>query len=504
MMRFNRIIGQFWYKDLLILCSLIYLPLNVAAQENANILDGVTTVFESSTTVSDGDFAPLWLSSNRYGLVSVEPNSNYERAALFRPYETDSLRQWKYGYGLDVALCFNHTSSVSVQQAYFDVVYKKMKLTVGAKQQPIDLRNNRLTSGGLGIGINARPIPQVRLASDYFSVPGTQQWWKMRFRGSYGITTDGGWQKRYAASGVRYTSNVLYHEKALYWKFGREDKFPLTYEIGIQMATQFGGTSYNVTGRNHKEPTTLKHDQSIEAFWDAFVAGGSDVTDGTEKNTAGNHFGSYNMALTYNADTWKARAYFERYFDDQSMLTVQYGIYDHLLGAEIELPKNPYVSNIVVEHISTKDQSGAVYHDQSPTIPDKMNGRDNYYNHHIYTGNQHWGMAMGHPLITSPIYNDNGHIVFRNNRIKAWHLGLSGEPTKELSWRALLTFTENWGTYAKPFDDVLTQNSFFVEVGYSPKRFKGWTAMLGCALDDGDVIGNSFGGQFTLRKSFNL
>ncbi len=503
MMRFNRIIGR-WRKNLFILYALIYFPLNVAAQEKANILDGVTAVLESSTTVGGGDFAPLWLSSNRYGLASVKPNSNYERASLFRPYETDSVRQWKYGYGFDVALCFNHTASVVVQQAYFDVVYKKMTLTVGAKQQPIDLRNNRLTSGGLGIGINARPIPQVRLASDYFSVPGTRQWWKIRFRGSYGMTTDGGWQEEFVAPEKRYTSNVLYHEKAIYWKFGREDKFPLTFEIGLQMATQFGGTSYNVIGRNHRHPTTLEHDQGIGAFWDAFVAGGSDPTDGTELNTAGNHLGSYNMALTYKADTWKARGYFERYFDDQSMLTVQYGIYDHLLGAEVELPKNPYVSNIVVEHISTKDQSGAVYHDQSATIPDKMNGRDNYYNHNIYSGWQHWGMTLGNPLITSPIYNEDGIIEFYNNRIKAWHLGLSGEPTTELSWRALLTFTENWGTYAIPFDDVLTQNSLFVEVGYAPKRFKGWSALLGLAADNGDVIGNSFGGQLTLRKTFSL
>ncbi len=490
--------------NLLLFCGLLCSSMNVGAQNKQNLLQGAKVELESSTTLSDGDFSPLWLSGNRYGLVSVEPNSNYERVSLVRPYTADSQRQWKLGYGVDLALCFNHTSSVAVQQAYFDVVYKKMTLTVGAKQHPIDLRNNQLTSGGMGMGINARPIPQVRLTSDYFSVPGTRQWWKMRFRGSYGMTTDGGWQKDFVSTGKKYTSNVLYHEKALYWKFGREDKFPLTFEIGIQMAAQFGGTSYNVTGRNHREPTKLKHDQGFGAFWDAFVAGGGDATDGTEKNTAGNHLGSYNMALTYNADKWKARAYFERYFEDQSMLTVQYGIYDHLLGAEVELPENPFVSNIVVEHISTKDQSGAVYHDQSATIPDKMNGRDNYYNHNIYSGWQHWGMSLGHPLITSPIYNGKGEITFRNNRIKAWHIGLSGHPTDWLTWRAMLTFTENWGTYMQPFDDVLRQNSFFAEIGYSPKRFKGWDAKVGFAVDNGDVLGNSFGGQFTLRKSFSL
>ncbi len=493
-------------KAVLYLCvgSALMLCANGVRAQEGGLLDGAELRLESSTVVSDGDFAPLWLSGNRYGLVSVEPNSNYERVSFLRSTANDSLRRWRYGYGLDVALCFNHTSDFVIQQAYVDVVYKKLTLTVGAKEQPIDLRNNRLTSGGLGIGINARPIPQVRLSSDYISVPGTDKWWKIRFRGSYGMTTDASWQEEFVAPKARYTNNTLYHEKALYWKFGREDKFPLTYEIGIQMATQFGGTSYNVVGRNHHQETTIKHNQDFGAFWDAFVAGGSDATDGTELNTAGNHLGSYNMALTYNADDWMARAYFERFFEDQSMLTLQYGIYDHLLGLEVELPKNRFVSSVVLEHMSTKDQSGAVYHDQTASIPDKMNGRDNYYNHNIYSGWQHWGMALGHPLITSPIYNSNHSIMFYNNRVKAWHLGLCGEPTDELNWRAMVTLSENWGTYARPFDDVLKQNHFLLEVGYAPKCMKGWSAALACALDKGDVTGDSFGGQLTVRKTFSI
>jgi hypothetical protein len=490
-----------YYVCVLLSCACVV----AKAQEKENtLLNGLNLNIESSTVVSNGDFAPFWLSSNRYGLTSVEANSNYERISLFRHYSNDSLRTWKIGYGLDVAIGVNSNYDYIVQQAYADVVYKKIKLTVGAKQHPIDLRNNRLTSGGLGIGINAHPVPQVRIEADYFSMPGTNQWWKIRFRGSYGMTTDGRWQEDFHAAKSRYTTNTLYHEKALYWKFGKENKFPMTFEIGLQMATQFGGTTYNVTGRGFDGLHTMEHSQGLQAFWDATFASGSDATDGVDKNTAGNHFGSYNMALEYKAEKWGARAYFERTFDDQSMLTVQYGIYDHLLGLEVNLPKNRLVSSVVLEHISTTDQSGAVYHDKTVNLPDKMNGRDDYYNHLLYTGNQHWGMTMGNPLLTSPIYNSNKHIYFYNNRVKAWHLGFSGEPTSEIAYRALLTFTRNWGTYKFPFDDILRQNYMMAEVTYSPKRLKGVSATLGCAYDDGDVLGNSFGGQFTLRKTFNF
>ena len=493
------------FKISCLIFNILLLPMPVLAQSDGpGIFDKMKLSVESSTIVSSGDYAPLWLSSNKYGLSSVEPSSNYERVSLMRGTENDSLKSWRWGYGLDLAVCFNSTSNFVVQQAYVDLVYKKLKLTAGAKEQPIDLRNNQLTSGGLGIGINARPIPQLRLESDYFSVPGTNHWWKMKFRGSYGMTTDGSWQKDFHADSSRYTNNVLYHEKALYWKFGREEKFSLTFEIGLQMATMFGGTSYNVSGRGHHGLNNIKHENGFSAFWDAFVAGGNDVTDGVDRNTAGNHLGSYNMALSYVFPEWKARAYFERYFEDQSMLTLQYGIYDHLLGFEVELPKNPFVNSFVLEHISTKDQSGAVYHDKTASMPDKMNGRDNYYYHLLYTGWQHWGMALGHPLITSPIYNENNVINFHNNRIMAWHFGLNGQPTDEFAYRVLLTFTENWGTYITPFDDVLKQNSYLFEVSYQPKRFIGWSATLALAYDDGEVLGNSFGGQLRLRKTFNL
>ena len=189
--------------------------------------------------------------------------------------------------------------------------------------------------------------------------------------------------------------------------------------------------------------------------------GSEDVTDGMHPNAAGNTVGSYNIALTWTEDDWRLRAYFERVFEDQSMLTVQYGIFDHLLGLDLKLPDNPYVSNIVVEHMSTKDQAGPVYHDATTNIPESYTGIDNYYNHHLFTGWQHWGMAIGHPLITSPLYNDDNIITFRNNRIRALHIGVDGQPSERLTWRALATFTRNWGTYAKPFDDVISQNHFF-------------------------------------------
>lgn len=471
------------------------------------LTDGLGLDISLSGTASHGDYAPLWLSSNHYGLPSTESCSAYERLQLQRPIATDSLRKWRIGYALDIALLQNNVSDFTIQQAYVEAAWKKLHLTVGAKEQPIDLRNQELTSGGLSIGNNARPIPQVRGEADYFSIPLTNHWWKWRGRISFGRMTDDNWVEDHTTGTHSYTTGTLYHEKALYWKFGREDKFPLTFEIGLQMATEFGGTTYNATGRGYDEPTTLKHDSGIGAFVDALLARGGDETDGTEKNTAGNHLGSYNMALTWQDEGWMARAYFERYFEDQSMLTLQYGIRDHLIGFEFSLrqPVAP-VRGIVIEHLSTYDQSGAVYHDATSTLPEKMNGRDNYYNHLLYNGWQHWGQTLGHPFLTSPVYtvDENGQVSFCNNRVKAWHVALDGQPTAELYYKVKASFTRNWGTYSSPYADALRQQYYLAEVRYAPRRAHGLRIGLAVGYDHGQVIGENFGATLTLSQHFAL
>lgn len=486
---------------------------SVFAQNSAS---GLTLDVEAQGTAATGDYAPLWLSSNRYGMGGVKNLNGYERVSVMRNEQNDSTRNWRLGYGLDVAVQEGSTSTFFVQQAFASIAYKKARLTVGSKEIPLDIKNLELTSGDLSMGINAHPIPQIRLDINYFSIPFTQQWWKWKISGAYGMTTDGNWQESFSAGTTnRYTNNHLYHEKRIYWKFGKEDfeKFPLTAEVGIRMATQFGGTTYHARGRNVYDET-VKHSSDFNAFWHATTWGGSDETDGTEKNVAGNQLGSYMIALTWTNKDWYVKAYAERYFEDQSMITFQYGVLDHMIGLEGKLPKNKFVSNIVVEQMSTRDQSGAVYHDQSANIPDKMNGRDNYYNHNLYSGWQHWGMGIGNPLLTSPIYNEKGHpsaiyetkgnVFFFNNRIKAWHIGLSGDPREDIHWRMLLSFTENWGTYDFPYKKKELQQYCMAEVTYSPEWAKGWSGKLAVAYDHGGVIGNSFGSQITVHKSFNL
>lgn len=467
---------------------------------------------EVSATAASGQWAPLWLSSNRQGTVAVTRRSAYERLgaslSTILGHTADTARQWHVEAGADVLLAQGDEYDFFVHQLYASLTWRKATLTIGQREREIDLRNNLLTSGGLSQGINAQPLPEVLLSVDYFSVPATRGWWKIRGRIGYGRTTDGAWQEQFVGveSGRRYTSNTLYHEKAMYWRFGREEHFPLTFEIGLQMMTQFGGTTYNATGRNYDDASVpMRHPENLSAFWHALWPVGSfDPTDGVNPNSAGNTFGSYNMAATWHGRGWQCRAYFERMFEDQSMLTTQYGIYDHLLGLDIALPKNPYVSAVAIEHLSTTDQAGPLYHDATHNMPESYTGRDNYYNHGLYTGWQNWGRAMGTPLLTSPIYNSGHELRFQNNRVRAWHVGLTGSPAQWITWRALATWTTNRGTYDVPFADIVKQQHYLAEATATPQFARDWRLTLAVGLDHGSLLGNSLGFTMTLRRTLNL
>ena len=45
---------------------------------------------------------------------------------------------------------------------------------------------------------------------------------------------------------------------------------------------------------------------------------------------------------------------------------------------------------------------------EHPNIPDHTAGRDDFYNHLVYSSWQHWGQVMGNPLYLSPQYNKSG------------------------------------------------------------------------------------------------
>lgn len=454
-------------------------------------------------TAGGGDNAPFWFTSNRYGLGPVGNNTVQARAYIKRDAEADSLRFWRVGYGADVAAGYGGESEFNIQQLYIDAQWQMIRLSIGQKERPSELKNAELSTGGMTLGINARPLPQVRLEMpEFWAVPGTKGFFAFKAHLAYGIYTDNTWQRNWAAeSGNYYTKNSLFHSKALLLRLGNEKKFPLMLTGGLEMACQFGGKGYNIIGYRGEQ---LGQDVSLGGnVLNAFFPSGGDVNDDNFSNASGNHIGSWHLRLDWKDKNWSVAAYMDHLFEDHSQMFMQYGFWkDMLLGVELNLPRNRYVSTIVYEHLGTMNQSGPIYHDATAENPVQISANDTYYYHHIYGSWQHGGFVMGNPLIPSPMYNDYmgyaGQLNVNFNRLNAHHVGLKGNPSDYFSWRVLYTWQKNYGTYYKPVENPLKGHFLLLEARYAPKKLRGLSFTAAFGHNHGSLLGRSNGAMLTV------
>ena len=478
-----------------------YIKAQHSINETTSSLDSLSYMVEMQGSMSfDNGKPPLWLNANKYGLSSLEKNNGYLRTAAIRPLSVDNSKKWGIGYGLDLVGAANYTSKAFVHQAYAEGRWLKGVLTIGSKEYPMELKNQNLSSGSQTLGINARPVPQVRLSLDEcVSLPFTNDIISIKGHISYGRYTDDNWQKDFTQGKSSYTENYNYHSKAGYIRIGSPERFhPVSLEFGVEMTTQFGGTTYREINGNF----IVYHNKGgLGGMIDAIIpGGGGDNAETDYKNVSGNMLGSFLARLNFDYDTWYLGLYADHFFEDHSqMLLLEYDGYgtgaewnvkkdnrlfmyslkDIMLGVDLRLKSCfTWINNVVLEYLYTKYQSGPVYHDHTQLMPDHIGGLDNYYNHHIFPGWQHWGQVMGNPLYRSPIYNDDNRVMVMNNRFVAWHLGVGGAPAPNLSYRALATYQKSWGTYYFPFidphEDICVMGEILYE--FDEESFlKGWS-----------------------------
>ena len=157
-----------------------------------------------------------------------------------------------------------------------------------------------------------------------------------------------------------------------------------------------------------------------------------------------------------------------------------------------------WIKGITLEYFNLKNQSGPIYHDSNSLIPDQISCADNNYWHHTYNGWFNYGMMIGTPLITSPVYNTDGTLRIYNNRVEAFHMGIEGALLKWLNYRLLLTKSNNWGTYSIPFTEMKKNTSGLFELTFKPN--KAWNIKASFAFDSGKLYGNNYGGMITVSR----
>ena len=524
-------------ERVILLCVALICSINVVAQGDFVIKDYV----QLNAVTSAGEKAPFWLVTNRNGLSSLDTNNGYIRYGVELDGCIDNNGYWKYSSGIDLKTGYNQSFNPIVHQLYADVSYRWLNLSIGAKERVAEMRNfstlagvneNRvfnsvyslsfnglgeLGTGGLVCSGNSSPVPQIRLGvPEYVTIKGTNSLLKLRGHIAYGIFLDSRFQENFTAINpyAKYNKFALYHSKAFFMRVGDETRFPLVAEGGLEMHSQFGGDVYtHAKGKYLSMPTRFKD------FLKAFIpAGGDELVPFTEQsNITGNQVGNWHLALTYHTKPVDVRLYGEHLFEDFSQLffieyqnninnkrtLVYYPWRDIMLGVSIKNKSGflKFISNISYEYVSTYDQSGACYNDPNDYFIEQMDGWDNYYNHAIYSGWHYYGMGIGNPLVFSPLYNKDGSLEFKANRMRAHHVGVNGSfgRKKEFLYRLMYTYSENWGTYINPFFDKKYTTSLLADFIYSPNE-KSWLISASIAHDQSNYIGNNTGVMLSFVK----
>ena len=446
---------------------------------------------EYGATVHTGDNTPLWQVSNLQGLASLD-NSTYIRGGVF--YH-DQWGKWKVNGGLDLVAAAGFNSGI--QQAYADFRYKWLGIFAGSKEMTAPLINSRLSSGELTWSGNSKPIPQIMIGiPEYlYLLP------RLAIKGeiSYGWFTDSNWMEGHTnlAAGGWYTKNIKYHHKEGFVRIGVPGgKWQL--DFGMTLDTQFGGQMVTASG-----VTDLGN--SLKDYFRIFIPGaaGEDKPANDALFYQGNFVGTEQIRGTYRGKEVAVSLYLDNYFEDFSAMGKQNG-WDGLWGLELKFKRCRPINNIVLEYLQTTNQSGPLHglHEPEEGPVHKTGGSDNYYNNGLYPGWAHWGMANGNPLLRSPIYNENGTLSFKYNRVKAVHLGWSGEISDEWEYMAKLTMNRTWGTHGAPTLDILENFSAYAAFQYRPAKLKTWAFHASLGLDTGDIYGDNFGFQLKVRKTF--
>ncbi|MDR2147462.1 MAG: capsule assembly Wzi family protein [Tannerella sp.] len=452
---------------------------------------------EAFGSAATGSYTPFWITNNQYGAVPLDKGNGYLRIRALHSQTTQNNIRW--GGGIDVIAATPRYKALYIQQLFVEAGYKALNIRIGSKENYTSLWDRDLSSGDMVISNNAPPIPEIDISFPRFTaVPYTNGIVQIKGNFAIGRSFDNTYLQDFTAGQVFFTRNIQWHHKSLYIRLSdKESDFPLTAVFGVRHYAQWSGVSdYSDIG---VQPHSFK--DFLRVF--AGRSGGADATLSDQINVLGNHYGSYDMKLGYLTKSVDFYLYKQHFFDDVSGIE-WYNYRDGLYGFQADIKVFAGINKVVFEYLSTLDQGGPIHYiDFDHSIyPGYGGGSDNYYNNgrEYPTGASYFNRATGNPLLTSPIYNENGELNFKNNRVKAFHIGISGYLSNQLAYRLLATHTDNRGTMGAPFLEKKKSDMLFSKFSYRHPRLENWLFSIELAADFGMMYGENHGISFSVSK----
>ncbi len=464
-----------------------------------------------------GTFAPYYVASNNHG-ITTQADNLLIGIALRQDYATG--RRFSYQWGVEAFGGYNssdtymryagdawhtnpqHPARLWLQQLYAGIRYRSLFLTAGMKNSGSALLDDRLSSGDYVESANARPIPQVRIGfNDFQPIPFTNGWVEIQGEISYGKMTDSSWSRNHFNyySGVICTGKIYTYKRCL---FRSKSSMPFSVTAGMQIGAFFGGTTSTyergILVRQTKNPAGIKE------FFKMFIP-----TDGDEDYYLGSTLGCWDIHLRYNLPGGNTiAAYHQRPWETGSGISFLNG-FDGLWGLEFKNPAGKWLTGAVVEYLDFTNQSGPIHYDGADLgndrLPYHLNGADDYYNNFYYGAYANYGMSIGTPVIKSPIYNLDGYPGFTCNRIRGFHLGITGTIDSRIDYRFLAGYRKGWGTPHVPLWRAVDDLSMMLEATYVPPIADNkLTVSARIAFDHGNMYGDTFGAFVSVKYATDL
>ena len=482
--------------------------------------------------LSTGGTMPFWSTANQGGIM---PDYN-GGVALVQAYKTfDETKTFQWHAGASFAANWqpdnplNTTGlplSAMADELYIGARWKVLRADIGAMHREREFLGSDLCLGSLSVNEghiiesnNARAIPGYKLTLEPWAVP---------FTGKH-LLISGVWGD-YKTFDDRYMKDALIHRMQAYLTYDSRNHFYV--RIGLDHYALWGGTGPG--GKTMK--TSFANYLRISTGRSA----SSDPDDGTfsdKLNCLGDHGGAEELRMGWRYDDFDVTFQYEKPYSDKSGMR-----FNNLPDGAYTLhfsfkDKDRWVSDILGEFHYTMWQSGPrhdseTYKDEDGNeIPyvwsehKEMNffGGDNYFcNGEYQSGWTCCGRSICGPLFSTKLYNDGYYRIY-NNRLIAYHFGLSGKLFRYAPYRLMLTYSRNCGTFFAPlvpganvwntewvwwkqntWDKPLPQFSAALN-GYVP-FYMAWRGRLdivyGLYLDAGELLNKCFG--CTLGVRFTL
>ncbi|NQW26877.1 MAG: hypothetical protein HQ474_03120 [Flammeovirgaceae bacterium] len=404
--------------------------------------DSLVLSVSTGVTSASRDFLPFYLTQNRWGLINEEPSLFSE---ILASYHYEITKNWSIQSGV-------HARNSTVGSYYISSSFRNFKFSLGAKAQKTGGLATNLAINQFGLSPNARPLPSFTFETDgYLPIAKTKDYVWIK-----GGMSKGQFEKN------RYMKNALLHSKNLYIKLKLEEFIGFNISSGFVHFAQYGGTSPFGVG----QPSTPKD------FWKAFT-GRELISEydslSTEKNGRGNHLGMTEIIIEKSLKNHQLSLDYQTPYERIKDLHY-FNFHDFILALNWKLPvTTKWLEEVHLEYSQTMWQNGPGLPQSSSIYPTKesnygyeFGGRANYNNHWLYrSGFTYHHQTMGNPLFMTYQFTQNFmplypayEVSITNNRIKSFHIAMTGFLSSKIQYRSQFTSVVNFGSYTGLFDGL--------------------------------------------------